>query len=109
MIQSLFILLDASAQGGAPQNDWVTSVGLMVAIGVIFYFFMIRPQNKKQKEMQKFRNSLEKGQQVVTIGGIHGKITAINEEANTITLELSKGTEATFERSAIMPNGAANK
>ena len=51
---------------------------MMVVLFAIVYFFMIRPQNKKQKEIQKFRNSLTVGQAIVTIGGIHGVVKSIN-------------------------------
>ena len=76
---------------------------MMVALFAIMYFFMIRPQNKKQKEIQKFRNSLQTGQDVVTIGGIRGTIRSIDENENTVTLEVSTGTKIVFEKSAIMP------
>ncbi|MGY6560745.1 MAG: preprotein translocase subunit YajC [Luteibaculaceae bacterium] len=66
----------AQSTGGASQY---TGLLFWVAIFAIFYFFMIRPQLKKAKEEKKFREGLEKGQQVVTIGGIHGKIAQVNE------------------------------
>ncbi len=105
MIQFSFALLQAAGS----QQSMMPTIIMMVALFAIIYFFMIRPQNKKQKEIQKFRDALEKGMEVITIGGIHGKIASVNEEANTITLEVSKGTEITFERSAIMPKGTDKK
>ena len=80
---------------------------MIVMLGGLFaivYFFMIRPQNKKQKEIQKFRNALEVGQDVITIGGIHGTIKRI-EDNDIITLSVSTGVEIKFDRSAIMPKG----
>ena len=77
---------------------------MLVGLFAIVYFFMIRPQNKKQKEIQKFRNALEVGQDVITIGGIHGTIKRI-EDNDTITLSVSTGVEIKFDRSAIMPKG----
>jgi len=71
----------------------------LVAIIVVFYFFMIRPQVKKQKAEQNFRSSLEKGAKVVTIGGIHGKIVEINEK--TLLLEIDSNVRVRCERSAI--------
>lgn len=68
---------------------------LMVAV---FYFFMIRPQMKKQKELKKFRENLAQGDKVVTIGGVHGKILEITDK--TILLS-SEGTKLRFEKSAI--------
>ena len=60
---------------------------MMVAIFAIMYFFMIRPQNKKQKEIQNFRNNLQIGQDVITAGGIYGKVKSI--EGNVISLEIA--------------------
>lgn len=77
---------------------------MLVGLFAIVYFFMIRPQNKKQKEIQKFRNALEVGQDVITIGGIHGTIKRI-EDNDIITLGVSTGVEIKFDRSAIMPKG----
>ena len=87
----------------APKGDMTSMIIMMVALFAIMYFFMIRPQNKKQKEIQKFRNSLQAGQDVVTIGGIRGTIRSIDENENTVTLEVATGTKIMFEKSAIMP------
>ena len=84
-------------------GDMTSMILMMVALFAIMYFFMIRPQNKKQKEIQKFRNSLQAGQDVVTIGGIRGTIRSIDENENTVTLEVATGTKIVFEKSAIMP------
>lgn len=87
----------------APKGDMTSMIIMMVALFAIMYFFMIRPQNKKQKEIQKFRNLLQAGQDVVTIGGIRGTIRSIDENENTVTLEVATGTKIVFEKSAIMP------
>lgn len=76
---------------------------MMVVLFAIVYFFMIRPQNKKQKEIQKFRNALTVGQAVVTIGGIHGTVKSINEDDNTVTLEVATGVKIVFAKEAINP------
>lgn len=78
-------------------------VVMMVVLFAIVYFFMIRPQNKKQKEIQKFRNALSVGQDVITIGGIHGTIKGINEDENTVSLEVATGVRITFAKDAINP------
>lgn len=70
---------------------------ILLMVGV-FYFFMIRPQMKKQKDLKKFRESLAQGDKVVTIGGIHGKILEVND---TTVLLSSEGTKLRFEKSAI--------
>ena len=65
----------------------------------MFYFFMIRPQQKKQKEQKKFIEEVKKGDQVVTIGGVHGRIAEI--EGDTVILEVEKGGRIKFSKSAI--------
>jgi len=70
-------------------------LGLMV---LVFWFFMIRPQMKKQKELKKFRDGLAKGDHIVTIGGIHGKILEI---ADSTVLVQSEGTKIRLDKSAI--------
>lgn len=95
-----FIPLDAAQ----PQGGGIQMIVMLVGLFAIVYFFMIRPQNKKQKEIQKFRNALEVGQDVITIGGIHGTIKRI-EDNDIITLSVSTGVEIKFDRSAIMPKG----
>jgi preprotein translocase subunit YajC len=70
---------------------------------VVFYFFMIRPQQKKQKELKKFRENLAPGDKVVTIGGVHGKILEIND--NTVLIN-SEGSKIRFEKSAISQSSA---
>ena len=64
---------------------------MMVAIFAIFYFFMIRPQQKKQKEIQKFQNSLEKGTQVFTSGGIYGTVKEVDLANNIVEVEIARG------------------
>jgi preprotein translocase subunit YajC len=69
------------------------------AIFVVFYFFMIRPQSLKAKEEKKFRDNLQKGDRVVTIGGMHGKIT--ESSAEWVILESESQARFKVERSAI--------
>ena len=71
---------------------------MLVLILVVFYFFMIRPQMKKQKELKKFREGLTTGDKVVTIGGIHGKILEINDATVLIN---SEGSKIRLDKSAI--------
>ena len=73
----------------------ILMLGLMV---LIFYFFMIRPQMKKQKELKNFRENLKAGDKVVTIGGIHGKILEVSD---TTVLVQAEGTKLRFDKSAI--------
>lgn len=67
-----------------------------------FYFFMIRPQSKKAKEERIFRDGLQKGDKVVTAGGIHGKVAEVKE--STIVIEVSNGVNITVEKNFIQPS-----
>ena len=93
MFNSLFFLLEgeasgsAAASGGNSSNSWVTFV-MLAAVVVFFYFFLIRPQKKQEKEANNMRNSLEVGDEVVTIGGIIGQIVSI--KGDTVTICTSK-------------------
>ena len=89
------VLLQAQGAG----NPLWGNILLFGGIILIFYLFMIRPQQKKQKEQKKFIDEIKKGDMVVTVGGIHGKITAIDNE--TVTLEVDRGARITFDRTSI--------
>lgn len=99
------ILLEAQGQ----QGGGMSMIIMLVVLFAIMYFFMIRPQNKKQKEIQKFRNELTVGQEVVTIGGVYGTIKSIDEVANTVTLEVATGVKIVFAKEAINPIATNNK
>jgi preprotein translocase subunit YajC len=88
------LLQSAQTQGGA----W-GQVILMAAIIAIFYFFMIRPQQKKAKDQKKFVEEVKKGDLVVTIGGAHGRVAEI--EGDTFVLEFERGARIRFSKSAI--------
>ncbi|MCP8616987.1 preprotein translocase subunit YajC [Salirhabdus salicampi] len=66
---------------------------------VIFYFILIRPQQKRQKRVQQMQNELKKGDKVVTIGGLHGEIHALDE--GTIVVTVDNGTKLTYDRTAV--------
>ncbi len=101
-MNTLFLQAAQGQQGG----DY-SMIIMMVVLFAIVYFFMIRPQNKKQKEIQKFRNALTVGQDVVTIGGIHGVVKNINDEEGTVTLEVATGVKIVFAKEAINPAASA--
>ena len=71
----------------------------LILIVLVFYLFFIRPQMKKSKDQKKFREALKKGDKVITIGGIHGKIVEVSEK--TISLDIGNQIKMTFEKSAI--------
>ena len=91
------ILLQAeTAEPGFP---WVLLLGMFI----IMYFFMIRPQQKRQKKAKEFRDAISKGDKVVTIGGIHGKIISISDL--TVVLEVESG-KIRVSKSALSPSGS---
>lgn len=74
---------------------------MWVAIGLIFWFFIMRPQKKRQQEVQNFRNSITVGSQVVTAGGVYGEVRAIDEAANILTIEVAKGVNIRVDRNSV--------
>ena len=82
---------------------------MMVAIFAIMYFFMILPQQKKQKEIRNFQNSLTEGTKVITAGGVYGVVKRINIEDNTIEIEVSRGVNIVVERSFVFANAASQQ
>jgi preprotein translocase, YajC subunit len=93
----VFLQGAAQGQGGAMGGSmmWI----MLIAMFAIMYFFMIRPQNKKQKEIANFRKSLEINQKVVTAGGIHGKIKDIKD--NYVILEIADNIRIKIEKTSV--------
>ena len=89
------------AQGGGD----LSFIFMMVAIFAIMYFFMIRPQNKKQKEIANFRQNLEVGQSIITAGGIYGKIKEI--EDNAVVVEIASGVKIKVDKNSIYADAKA--
>lgn len=77
---------------------------MIVVLIAVFYFFMIRPQQKKQKEIRKFRDGLEVGNEVITAGGIYGKIRKVKD--NTITLEIANDVCIRIDKGSVYPSVA---
>ena len=92
------IILMSQPQG-TNANPLMSMLPLLLIV-VVFYFFMIRPQMKRQKETRKFRDSLAKGDKVVTTGGIYGKIVEVKE--TTIILEIAKDVNITVDKNGII-------
>ncbi|MDR2403022.1 MAG: preprotein translocase subunit YajC [Spirochaetaceae bacterium] len=97
---ALSLLMGApDASGGASSGNFITTLIPFALIIGIFYFLIIRPQNKKQKETQRMLNALKKGDKVVTIGGIHGVIQSVKE--SSVILKVDESTKLEISRSAI--------
>lgn len=82
MFNLILLQTESAAQQGNQWSFWI----MMIAIFVVFYFFMIRPQTKKQQELQKQREAMKKGDKVVTAGGIYGEIKEVQETTFIITI-----------------------
>ena len=80
------------------------SLFFIILLIVVFWLFFIRPQSKKAKEEQKYRDSLQKGDKVVTIGGLHGKVVEVKE--TTVVISLSPNTEVEIEKSALVQSAS---
>src|ERR1700733_11918616 len=89
------ILLMAPQPG---QNPLVSFLPIILIV-VVFYFFMIRPQMKKQKEHGKFREGFQKGDKIITIGGVHGKIVEVGDK--TFIIEVEGGNKLKIEKTAV--------
>jgi len=99
----LNILLLAQPSGG--QGNGLMSLIPLLLIIVVFYFFMIRPQMKKTKDMKKFREAIKKGDRIITIGGVHGKIVEVNE--TTFIIEVEGQNRLKIEKSAVAMENSA--
>lgn len=95
-------MLGGEAAAGGEEPNVIMKFAPLVLIMIVFYFFMIRPQMKKAKDQKKFRESLKEGDNVITIGGIHGRIVKLEE--TTAILEMHDKSKVKFERSAIVPD-----
>jgi preprotein translocase subunit YajC len=102
-----FILLMGQPAGTASgqSNALVTFLPLLLVF-VVFYFFMIRPQMKKQKDMTNYRNSLKKGDKVITTGGIYGKIWEVKD--NFVMLEVGGDLRLKVDKSALIKDPSAD-
>ena len=94
------------AAQSAQERSGLSMILMMVAIFAIMYFFMIRPQQKKQKEIRNFQNSLTEGAQVVTSGGIYGTIKSIDLAKNTVDLKIARDVVITIDKSCVFKDMA---
>lgn len=97
MSNFLGILLMSAPQKG--QSPWSSLIPLLL-IMVVFYFFLIRPQMKRQKDLKNFREALKKGDHIITAGGIYGKINNISD--NVITIDVGNNILLKVDKSAVL-------
>lgn len=101
-MQFLITLLQ---EGGQSASFGTMNLIFLVGILAVFYFFMIRPQQQKAKQDRVFRENLQKGDKVMSIGGIHGKVVSIDEK--DVLLQVDEGVKIRIEKSALKPFGQA--
>jgi len=97
-MENVFFML-AQAKTEPTTGNPIVMLVFMVVFIIFFYFVVIRPQNKRKKEMEKMINELKKGDKVVTIGGVHGKVVSVKDDV--VVLKVDDNAEITFEKSAI--------
>ncbi|MFY9502031.1 MAG: preprotein translocase subunit YajC [Bacteroidales bacterium] len=105
-LMNIFLYAQQAGAQSTQGSMWSTLIMILLLI-LIFWLFYIRPQSKKNKEMQKFRDSLKKGDRIVTIGGIHGKI--VDFDGNTVIIETEGQGKIRVEKSAIQQYEAGSK
>ena len=94
------------AQAGAQQGGMMMPILMIVAMFAIMYFFMFRPQQKRQKEIQKFQNELTEGAAVVTGGGIYGTVKSIDLAKNTVEVKIARDVVITVDKSLVFKDMA---
>lgn len=102
MNQLLILMAPQAGQG----SGGIMSFLPLIAIVVVFYFFMIRPQMKKAKDQKKYIEALKKGDKILTIGGIYGKIVEIRDDA-TIIMEIEDGSKMKISKNAVSQDATA--
>jgi preprotein translocase subunit YajC len=96
-LHSVFLMMPSGGKSGTGGGGMLFFIAAML---VVMWLFMIRPQSKKAKNQKQFNQNIQKGDRIVTIAGIHGRISKINDD-DTLQLEVSPGSYMTIERSAI--------
>jgi len=103
-MNTLSIILQAAAPAGQGGMANYSGIIMIVLLFVVFYFFMIRPQSKRQKEIKNFRAAMKVGDKVITSGGIHGRIKEINDE--TILLEVDENVRIRVDKNSVFATAA---
>lgn len=98
------LIISLKAAAGGDQPNALTSLLPLLLIIVVFYFFMIRPQVKKQKELKTYRSGIQKGEKIITTGGIYGKVTDIKDQ--TITVEVADNVRIKIDKNAVLKDSA---
>jgi protein translocase subunit yajC len=103
MMTTMFLAAQTAGQGGGGMG----MILMMVAIFAIMWIFMIHPQQKKQKAIRNFQNSLQEGAKVITGGGVYGTVRRIDIETNTVELEVASGVRIRVDRNYVFADAAS--
>jgi preprotein translocase subunit YajC len=98
-VTSRMLFAMAQPQGGNPEGSLISTLIMFTLIIAIFYFMILRPQQKRQKERQKMLEAVKKGDKVVTTGGLHGTVAGLDEK--TVLVQVAENMKLKFDRSAI--------
>jgi preprotein translocase subunit YajC len=101
MFDWMQIVAAAAPSGQRPSEPWGQFLWLIVFVGLAFYFIIIRPQRREQQQKEQMVQQIEKGDRVVTIGGIHGVVSGVDQNRNTVSVDVGKKTNIEFSRNAI--------
>lgn len=107
MTNFAYLFLMSQPTGAAGQSNPLVTFLPLILVFVVFYFFMIRPQMKKQKEMNNYRSSLKKGDKVVTTGGIYGRIYEVKD--NVVTMDVGGDIKLKVDKSALLKDPSAEE
>jgi len=105
---SLFINEAHAAGGAAPAGGGMEMIIMLVVFGLVFYFMILRPQSKRVKEHKSLMSALSKGDEVLTQGGIVGKIVKVSDEKDFMVISLNEGHDVTIQKgavTAVLPKG----
>lgn len=98
-MKTSLLLAMSQPQGGNPEGSLISTLIMFTLIIAIFYFMILRPQQKRQKERQKMLDAVKKGDKVVTAGGLHGTVAGLDEK--TVLIQVAENVKLKFDRSAI--------
>ena len=107
MTKFAYLFLMGQPAGAAGESNPLMTFLPLILVFVVFYFFMIRPQMKKQKDMTKYRSSLKKGDKIVTTGGLYGKVYEVKE--TSITVDVGGDIKLKIDKNAVLKDPSAEE
>ncbi len=109
MINLLQVATEVVAAPEAPQQQSWTFWVMIVAMIAVMYFFMWRPESKRRKEMQKFRDGLKKGDKIITAGGIYGVVKEVKDNDNSLLIEVDSNVTLRVDKNMVVADASAQQ